>query len=96
MKKVVDKDVKNVYYVYQSKQYKTIRKEVTRMELNLGKKIRDRRKALKMSQEVLAKKSNLSRVRISAIENGKSGDILISTLLAIASALETDAEFFLR
>ena len=89
-------DVKNVYYVYQSKQYKTIRKEVTRMELNLGKKIRDRRKALKMSQETLAKKSKLSRVRISAIENGKSGDILISTLLAIAAALETDAEFFLR
>lgn len=65
------------------------------MEQNLGTKIRDRRKSLKMSQEELAQKSKLSRARISAIENGKSRDILVSTLTTIASALDTSAEFFL-
>ena len=49
-----------------------------------------------MSQEELAKRSNLSRVRISAIENGKCRDILVSTLVTIASALDTTAEFFLK
>ena len=72
-----------------------IKKEVNRMEQNLGTKIRDRRKSLKMSQEELAQKSKLSRARISAIENGKSRDILVSTLTTIASALDTSAEFFL-
>ena len=72
-----------------------LKKEVNRMEQNLGTKIRDRRKSLKMSQEELAQKSKLSRARISAIENGKSRDILVSTLTTIASALDTSAEFFL-
>ena len=66
------------------------------MEQTLGTKIRDRRKTMKMSQEELAKRSNLSRVRISAIENGKCRDILVSTLVTIASALDTNAEFFLK
>ena len=66
------------------------------MEKTLGTKIRDRRKTMKMSQEELAKRSNLSRVRISAIENGKCRDILVSTLVTIASALDTTAEFFLK
>ena len=66
------------------------------MEQTLGTKIRDRRKTMKMSQEELAKRSNLSRVRISAIENGKCRDILVSTLVTIASALDTTAEFFLK
>lgn len=65
------------------------------MEQNLGRKIRDRRKAMKMSQETLAEKSKLSRARISAIESGKSKDILVSTLMAISSALDTSVEFFL-
>ena len=66
------------------------------MEQTLGTKIRDRRKTMKMSQEELAKRSNLSRARISAIENGKFRDILVSTLVTIASALDTTAEFFLK
>ena len=66
------------------------------MEQTLGTKIRDRRKTMKMSQEELAKRSNLSRARISAIENGKFRDILVSTLVTIASALDTNAEFFLK
>lgn len=69
-------------------------KEVKDMEQSMGKKIRDRRKAMKMSQEELAQKSKLSRARISAIENGKSRDILVSTLTTIASALDTTVELF--
>ena len=65
------------------------------MEQNLGKKIRERRKSMKMSQEQLAEASEISRARISAIESGKSNDILVSTLIAIASALDTNVEFFL-
>ena len=65
------------------------------MESTIGKRIKERRKSLKMSQEVLAEKSNVCRARISAIENGKCGDILVSTLTAIASALDTTVEFFL-
>ena len=66
------------------------------MEQALGRKIRDRRKTMKMSQETLAKKSNVSRARLSAIENGKCRDILVSTLVTIAEALDTTAEFFLK
>ena len=65
------------------------------MEYTIGKRIKERRKSLKMSQEVLAEKSNVCRARISAIENGKCGDILVSTLTAIAIALDTTVEFFL-
>ena len=71
------------------------RKEVKQMENSLGTKIRNRRKDLRMSQETLAQKSNLSRARISAIENGKCKNILVSTLTAISHALDTDVEFFL-
>ena len=65
------------------------------MEQTMGKKIRDRRKSMKMSQEDLAKKSNLSSARISAIENGKCKDILVSTLTTIASALDASVDIFL-
>ena len=72
-----------------------IKTEVEQMEKSFGQKIRDCRKSKKMSQEELAKRSNLSRARISAIENGKCRDILVSTLVTIASALDTNVEFFL-
>ena len=65
------------------------------MEQSMGQKIRERRKSMKMSQEDLAKKSNISRARLSAIENGKNRDILVSTLTTIASALDTTVENFL-
>ena len=65
------------------------------MAENMGEKIKDRRKSMGMSQEELAKRCNLSRVRISAIENGKCNDILVSTLTTIASALGTNVEYFL-
>ena len=66
------------------------------MEQPMGRKIRECRKSMKMSQEDLAKKTNISRARLSAIENGKCRDILVSTLTAIASALDTTVEFFLK
>ena len=65
------------------------------MSENIGNRIKERRKELRMSQEVLAEKSNVCRARISAIENGKGDDILVSTLTAIAIALDTTVEFFL-
>ena len=65
------------------------------MEYTIGKRIKERRKSLHMSQTVLAEKSNVCRARISAIENDKCGDILVSTLSAIAIALDTTVEFFL-
>ena len=73
-----------------------IKKEVSQMEQSMGTKIRERRKSMGMCQEELAKKSNLRRARISAIENGKCRDILVSTLTTIASALDTSVEFFLQ
>lgn len=48
-----------------------------------------------MKQEDLAEKSNVSRATISALENGKYTNVLVGTLTAIASALETTVEFFL-
>ena len=65
------------------------------MDQSIGNKIRSRRKTMKMSQETLAQKSSLSRARISAIENGKCKNVLVSTLTAIATALDTSVEFFL-
>ena len=60
----------------------------------IGKRIRQRRSELHMSQETLSEKSEVCRATISAIENGKCNDILVGTLTAIASALETTVEFF--
>ena len=66
------------------------------MEQTIGKRIKERRKSLHMSQEVLADKSNVCRARISAIENGKGENVLVGTLTAIAAALDTTVEFFLN
>jgi transcriptional regulator with XRE-family HTH domain len=60
----------------------------------LGKVIKERREELRMSQEDLEKASNVSRGTISAIENGKSKDVLVGTLLSIAKALDTTIDNF--
>ena len=65
------------------------------MKKTIGERIRDRRKELNMSQETLAEKSNVCRARISAIENGDSENVLVATLTAIATALDTTVDFFL-
>lgn len=65
------------------------------MDKTIGQKIRNRRKELKMNQQTLADKSNISRARLSAIENGKFDSVLVSTLTSIATALGCTVEFFL-
>ena len=60
----------------------------------LGKAIRERREELRMSQEELADASNVSRATISALENGKAGDVLVGTLLSISKALDTTVDNF--
>lgn len=65
------------------------------MDESIGKRIRDRRKELRMKQETLSEKSNVSRATISALENGKCDNVLVGTIAAIAEALDTNVEFFL-
>ena len=75
---------------------KVNRKEVRQnMAEKIGRRIVDRRKNLHMSQETLAQKANISRPRLSMIENGKCSDIRVSTLVAISLALDVNVEFFL-
>ena len=62
----------------------------------IGNRILERRKELNMSQETLAEKSNVNRVTISLLETGKSNDVLIGTLTAIAEALDTTVDYFLN
>ena len=59
-------------------------------------KIRELRRAKGMSQDELAVKSGISRVTISALENGTARATTTKTLLAIAGALDTtiDGLFF--
>ena len=66
------------------------------MKETIAKRIRDRRRALNMTQSELSAKSHVSRVNISLIENGKCSDIFVGTLTALASALDVTVEFFLN
>lgn len=58
----------------------------------MGIKIKERREELKMTQEELAQKSGVSRQTISYIENGKYENVLVGTLAAIATALDTTVD----
>lgn len=53
----------------------------------MGYKIKEIREELKMSQEELAKKSNVSRTTISGLESGAVKVTTTGTLLKIANAL---------
>lgn len=55
----------------------------------MGYKIKERREALKMSQEELAEKSNVSRATISSLENNPDCNTSTKTLQRIACALNT-------
>ena len=59
----------------------------------LGKKIKELRKAQKISQDQLAYESNMHRTHINRIENGKL-DAGISKLRAIAKALNISLKEF--
>ena len=60
----------------------------------MGYSIKERREQMNMTQEELAKKSGVSRQTISALESGKSENVLVGTLAAIASALDTTVDQF--
>lgn len=55
----------------------------------VGYKIKDRREALRMSQEELSAKSGVSRQTISSIENNPEKSVSTKTLEKIAFALGT-------
>lgn len=57
----------------------------------VGRQIKEARKAKGMSMQQVADRSGLYRQRLSEIEAGK-GNITIATLAAIAAALETTFE----
>jgi transcriptional regulator with XRE-family HTH domain len=59
-----------------------------------GERIKERREALHMKQDDLAKASNVSRQTISALENGRCENVLVGTLLSIAKALDTTIDNF--
>lgn len=65
---------------------------IERGKRKVGFRIRERREELKMTQEELAKKSGVSRQTISAIETGKYENVLVGTLAAIASAMDTTVD----
>lgn len=58
----------------------------------MGNKIREYRKKKKMTQTELAKKSGVSRVTISQLENGLERNTSSSTLLALAKALDSTVD----
>lgn len=62
----------------------------------MGLKVKQIREAKGLTQTELAKRSGISRQTISAIENGKTEELKIGTVKAIAAALETtiDEIFF--
>jgi transcriptional regulator with XRE-family HTH domain len=62
----------------------TDRKEVV---ATMGRRIASRRALLDMSGSELAERVGISRVRMSAIENDRAGDINTATLVKIARAL---------
>ena len=53
-----------------------------------GTRLRERREQLKMTQDELSKKTNISRQTISALENGGKADVKISTIKLLAEALK--------
>ena len=58
----------------------------------MGYKIKEKREALKMTQEELAKKSGVCRTTISNLENGTERATSSKTLLKLARALDTTVD----
>lgn len=58
----------------------------------MGINIKERREELKLTQEELAKIAGVSRQTISALENDKYDNVLVGTLAAIATALDTTVD----
>lgn len=64
----------------------------------MGYRLKEIREEKNMTQEELEEKSGISRQTISAIENGRTENVMSGTLLALASALDTtiDNLFFVK
>ena len=58
----------------------------------MGYRIKELREEKRMTQEELAIKSGVSRQTINAIENDKYSNVMMGTLAAIATALETTVD----
>lgn len=58
----------------------------------MGSSIADARKRCGMSQEALSKKSGVSRATIARLESGEDFDVLASTVLKLAEALDTTVD----
>ena len=58
----------------------------------MGYRVREIRESKNMTQEELERKSGISRQTISAIENNKADNVMLGTLKALASAMETTVE----
>lgn len=56
-----------------------------------GKKVRERREAIGMTQEEFAEKAGISQSMVSLIETGRR-DVLSATLFCIANALGVKAD----
>ena len=63
--------------------------------VEIGRRIREARTALKMSQAELAEKANLSSAQISQVECGRS-DPRVQTLVRIIEALQVSSDSILR
>jgi transcriptional regulator with XRE-family HTH domain len=63
------------------------------IKLKVGKRIRELRKELGISQEALAYKAEVDRTYMTEVENGKR-NISIQNLEKIIAALETSFTFF--
>ena len=60
----------------------------------IGSRIKERREEMRMTQEDLAKASNVSRQTISTLENGNCKNVLVGTLLSIANAMDITVDNF--
>lgn len=58
----------------------------------MGYKIKEKREAMKMTQEELAQKSGVCRTTISNLENGTERATSSKTLLKLARALDTTVD----
>ena len=56
----------------------------------LGEKIKETRRAQKLSQSELVRRSKVSRARVEALENGRVSDIGFKNLMRIMNALGLD------
>lgn len=69
-------------------------KQITVNYAGIGKRIRDRRKKMKISQNKLAETIGLSGNHLSSIENGKQG-FSIEVLVAICAELKVSPDYLL-